>query len=226
MNLPVMTKTYELGPICQKEALRYAGCKDIDVDQETLDLYEKTAQLMEQGKRFKACYIKTPLEVQGNICNFGYFELESKTLAKNLKGCQEALILAATAGIEIDRLIAKYTRIAPSKALMLQAIGTERVEALCDAFIDDMERSQGWKTRPRFSPGYGDLPLESQRKLFSVLNPQKHIGLTLNDSLLMSPSKSVTAIAGIEQETSRETRKETNKCAVCTKQDCEYRGAI
>jgi cobalamin-dependent methionine synthase I len=53
--------------------------------------------------------------------------------------------------------------------------------------------------RPRFSPGYGDLPLELQTNLFKVLDCQHFIGLTLNDSMLMSPSKSVTAIVGLRE---------------------------
>ena len=80
---------------------------------------------------------------------------------------------------------------------MFDALATERIEALCDVFCEDIEKEYG-KTRPRFSAGYGDLPLELQREIFSVLDCPKSIGLTLTDSLLMSPSKSVTAIVGIE----------------------------
>ena len=58
----------------------------------------------------------------------------------------------------------------------------------------------GKRTRPRFSAGYGDLPLGVQREIFAALDCPKHIGLTLNDSLLMSPTKSVTAIVGISGE--------------------------
>ena len=57
----------------------------------------------------------------------------------------------------------------------------------------------GETLRPRFSAGYGDLPLEYQRRIFDLLDPPTHIGLTLNDSYLMSPSKSVTALIGVEK---------------------------
>ena len=78
--------------------------------------------------------------------------------------------------------------------------GLERIEALCDEFCRDMERELallGFCTTKRFSPGYSDLPLEIQRDIFRVLGCEKRIGLMLNESLLMSPSKSVTAIVGI-----------------------------
>ena len=84
---------------------------------------------------------------------------------------------------------------------MMQAIGAERIEALCDAFCDDMEKEMGVSLRPRFSPGYGDLPLSVQKDIISLLEAPKRIGLSLNDSLLMSPTKSVTAFAGISNST-------------------------
>ena len=53
--------------------------------------------------------------------------------------------------------------------------------------------------KPRFSPGFGDLSLENQKKIFSFLRCSQQIGLTLNDSLVMSPEKSVTAFIGLEK---------------------------
>ena len=51
--------------------------------------------------------------------------------------------------------------------------------------------------RPRFSPGYGDLKLEHQKDWFRLLDISRQIGIELTDSLLMVPTKSVTAIIGI-----------------------------
>ena len=80
----------------------------------------------------------------------------------------------------------------------MQALGAERIEALCDAFCDSLISEKGVLLRPRFSPGYGDLPLEVQKDIFSLLECHKRIGVSLNESLLMSPSKSVTAFVGLE----------------------------
>jgi cobalamin-dependent methionine synthase I len=52
--------------------------------------------------------------------------------------------------------------------------------------------------RPRFSPGYGDLSLSVQSDLLNVLDARRNIGLTLSDSLMMIPQKSVTAIVGLK----------------------------
>ena len=109
-------------------------------------------------------------------------------------------MFAATVGLELDRLIARHSRLSPARALALQAYGAERIESLCDAFLRNVQSecaSEGITLRPRFSPGYGDLPLSFQRTLFETLDCARKIGLTLNESLLMSPTKSVTAIVGL-----------------------------
>ena len=79
---------------------------------------------------------------------------------------------------------------------MMQAVGTERIEALCDRFFEDLKTEYG-RIKPRFSPGYADLSLNTQRYIFSLLDCPRRIGIFLNQSLLMSPSKSVTAFVGI-----------------------------
>ena len=55
-------------------------------------------------------------------------------------------------------------------------------------------------TKNRFSPGYGDFDIVYQKDIFAILDCPKRIGLTLNSSLMMSPSKSVTAIIGFKRE--------------------------
>ncbi len=193
----MMIKFYDGIPFCEREILRYAGCTRADDKTEAL-LNECIKEV--QGKvSYKVCYRQLSVSHSEDNCDFELFSLKSKHLAKNLDGCRKAVLFAATIGVEIDRLIAKYGHISPAKALMFQAIGAERIEALCDAFCKDIAKEYGVGLRPRFSPGYGDLPLEAQKDIFAILDCGKRIGLFLNDSLLMSPSKSVTAFVGIEK---------------------------
>ena len=127
----------------------------------------------------------------------GFCRTESASLAKNLCGCKKIILFAATVGIGIDRLIMKYGKLSPAKGIIMQGIGAERIEALCDAFSERLGE-EGYVLRPRFSPGYGDLSLDLQKQIFATLQPEKNIGLTLSSSCLMSPTKSVTAIIGIK----------------------------
>ncbi len=193
MRPVVLTKTYAEPPVCEREILRYALCREEDDD--VVGLMRSALAEVREKLVYTVCYTETDVKINGSICDLGLFAVNSRDLAKDLTGCESALLFGATVGVELDRLIAKYGRISPSRALMLQAIGAERIEALCDVFCSDI--ADGRIARPRFSPGYGDLSLEVQRDIFSILDPGKRIGLFLTESMLMSPSKSVTAIMGI-----------------------------
>lgn len=190
----VLIKTYVAPPVSKRAIFRYASCPTDAPDVDAL--IDSCIEEANGALAYKVCYVEEPLEIKNGVCRIGTLPLPSKSLAKSLDGCERAVIFGATLGVGIDRLIAKYGQISPSRALIFQAYGAERIEALCDAFCADVAGER--KTRPRFSPGYGDLALEAQRDIFGLLNCQKNIGLYLLDSFLMSPSKSVTAIMGIE----------------------------
>ena len=194
MSFCVYTKFYGNIAPNKKEILRYAGqgapTEEVNV------LLEECLKELSSGIAGKVCYCRVPVNIADNTCDFEHFSVNSENLAKNLQNCDEAIIFGATIGSEIDRAVLKYSAISPTKALMFQAIGADLIETVCDLFCDEISTEAG-ALRPRFSPGYGDLPLETQKMIFALLSCEKHIGLTLNGSLSMSPSKSVTAIVGI-----------------------------
>lgn len=184
--------------IDRKEIMRYMAT--YSDGEETQSLIDECLDEVRDALQYKLCYAVLPIKINGAEISLPGGVIESNNLAKNLSGCSEAVVFAATIGVGIDRLISKYSRLSPSKALCFQAIGAERVEALCDDFckkIKEEYKKSGRIIRPRFSPGYGDLPLETQKTVFSLLDCPKRIGVTLGDTLLMSPSKSVTAFVGI-----------------------------
>lgn len=222
MNTVVLTEALNEPPFCEKEILRYAGCRD--EAPEAVALIRDCIDEIREGLTYKVCYAELSLDLSDGMCDFGHFVLNSEKLFKNLSGCERAVIFAATVGVQIDRIIAKYGRISPARALIFQAIGAERIEALCDSFCNETAQKYNMSTRPRFSPGYGDLPLSAQRDIFALLAPEKKLGLTLNDSLLMSPSKSVTAVFGLCE--GKNKIKTYNKCSACNMRDCSFRGAL
>jgi len=192
----VFVRSYSAPEYNKKEILGYAGVRG---DAPELDgVLSDCMREVKDRLIYKVCYAEFPITRCGGVLELGFLSVSSKSLRKNLEGCDKIILFAATVGIDIDRLIARYSVTAPSKALMFQAIGAERIEALCDMFCDEM--SMGRTLRPRFSAGYGDLPIEAQRDIFRALDCPRKIGLTLNESLLMSPTKSVTAIVGIKED--------------------------
>ena len=190
-------RTYRLPPVDREEVFRYAGCPH-PTDGERTILDECLAALPESEGR--VCFAKSPVIVDGDRVVTDFCTISSRSLAAHLAGCAGVVAFAATVGIGYDRLIHRFAGVSPVRSLFYQAIGAERIEALCDAFCEDLRTSEPRiKFRSRFSPGYGDLPLTLQTDLFRVLDCERKIGLTLNRMLLMTPTKSVTALVGMER---------------------------
>lgn len=151
----------------------------------------------------KACYGRFPIEVKGDgRILLPYGEVVSHDLTRNLCDCKEIFLFAATIGAEYDRLLRRTRLTSMAKAAILQAAGAAAVESLCDKLNDDLRKAAetgGYKTHPRYSPGYGDYALENQKGIFAVLQPSRYIGLSLMDTLIMAPEKSVTAVIGLEK---------------------------
>jgi hypothetical protein len=183
----------------KREIRRYAGAS---ADFSDLDpLIDECISEIKGRELGKVCYCEFAISRKDGRLDLGFAVTSSSDLAKNLDLCESIVLFGASIGIEIDRLISKYSRVSPVKALIFQAIGTEQIERLCDEFSRDIAKEKapkGKTCRPRFSPGYGDLPIEMQKDIFKALDCQRKIGLTLNASMLMSPTKSVSAIIGVK----------------------------
>jgi len=208
----------------EREILRYLGYRGQEIPEPVGYLIEECKQELEQYAVPKSIWRSYPLSIDGIAIDAGCFRTGSKNLAGNLKGCEELLLFAATLGSRVDILLHKYGRLQVSKAVVMQAAAASMLETYCDQINDELaERysQQGKYLRPRFSPGYGDFSLACQVPIAAALELTKRIGITLTDSLLMAPSKSVTAVIGISQNESRCT---IRGCESCGKQDCEYRG--
>ena len=217
----ISVQTFSLPPVNRQEVLRYAGAKT-----ETPELSGLLDNALLEAAPLlsgKVCWMEFSVRNDGDLLDLGFTKITSHSLCRNLSGCDRMVVFAATLGLGLDRLITRYGHLSPAKALVLQAIGTERVEALCDTFCAQIRQNfakTGLHPAPRFSPGYGDLPLELQKDIFRVLDCPRTIGLTLNQSLLMSPSKSVTAIVGLRPCAGPDP---VNRCTSCSKTDCMYR---
>ncbi len=133
------------------------------------------------------------------------YSFTSKKLARRLKNCTEAFIFAVTIGNRVEELSAELMRSGDyAKALVVDALGSTYAEGLAEAAqqylkVNELEDPEKEKLVDRYSPGYGDLDLSVQKIIFEILKPSE-IGLTLNESMIMTPRKSVTAIVGKEKK--------------------------
>lgn len=214
----VFVKSFPTPNIDKTKILRYAGVKGEENAIEKI--IDECLGEINGNLSFNVCYGLFNVDVREDSVGIEKYQFKSKALSKNLKDCSIAIIFGATIGLYIDRLIQKYGRVSPTKALVFQAIGAERIESLCDDFYAFIKQEYSdKKLRPRFSAGYGDFDITAQKEIFALLNCQKSIALTLNDSLMMSPSKSVTAIVGISDYGCDIE----GECDSCQKYDCQFR---
>ena len=181
-----------------QEIFRYSGGDSRDGS--TVALVDGCVAELLPTLSYKVCYCELPVSASGNTVTVCGYDAHSESLAKYLLGCERVLVFGATVGLSPDRLIKKYSRVSPSRALIFSAIGSERAESLCDLFCEEMRgeyEEKGFRLSPRFSAGYGDLSLDLQRPIFDTLGLTRQLGVALSDSMLMTPTKSVTAIVAI-----------------------------
>ena len=200
--------------IPSNEVRRYMGYRGpVDASPETDAMIGKAVSSLEKDCNPKYVSKAFPVKVAGFSVSFADVVIESRSLARNLAGCTECVLFAATAGPACDMLVKRAAVTSSAYASCCQAAGAAAIEAFCD-FINDKIRDEygakGLYARPRFSPGYGDLPLACQKDWFRLLDITKNTGIELTDSYLMVPTKSVTAIIGLSP----------NRLP-CVKQGCE-----
>jgi hypothetical protein len=109
------------------------------------------------------------------------------------------------------------------RALVLDSVGSVAAEAVAehiDGEIQALASLEGLKTSCRSSPGYGDWDIREQACIFSLL-PGERVGVTLSESFMMIPRKSITFAIHIAEKPARMRSKES--CRNCDILDCPYR---
>ena len=155
------------------------------------------------------------------------FTIVGKKIGAHLAGCDKVILLSATVGEAIeDEVTARFARGEYVSSVLLDAAATTAVEQIADgmekAIAPQMARA-GYGMRWRFSPGYGDWPLDQQPEMIRVCHC-KDIGVGLSDSSMLVPRKSITAIIGLYKvEAGKEEHATVKGCAACPKTDCPSR---
>lgn len=207
-----------------REAVRYLGYGRHAVDEHTLALVESSFKELEESACERIIYRIFDLEFQadGHII-IGKMNINSRNLGKNLSGCEKVIVLGATLGAKVDMLLRKYALSDMARVVVLQACAAAMLEEYLDVWQEKEETEQekaGYYLRPRFSPGYGDFSIEHQEMILRMLDTAKTIGLTMTDSSMLTPSKSVTAVIGLSR---LKTSCHKKGCESCDKKDCIYR---
>lgn len=220
-----MTEQFTAGNVIipPSEVLRYLGYGRSRPDAGVSGMLQNCISEFQSIASYRACRLLADVLLEDGAVVLGGLRVESRNLRRSLEGCDKALLFAATAGVQPDRMVERYRLLSPARAVVLDAVGSAAVEAWCSQLCEqwrDEFAGEGLRLRPRFSPGYGDFPLEAQGGLLRLLDAHRCAGISLTDTAMMLPTKSVSAVVGLGRQgcTSRE-----QDCGRCDMQDCGFR---
>ena len=169
--------------------------------------------------------------------------LSGNDIALHLKGARKVALIACTLGMTSEREYRRHVALSAADGAMFGACCSALVEAAANAVearIVDEARRLNMRTNWRYSPGYGDLPLDVQPYFLRSLDATRKLGINVTATNMLVPVKSITAVVGLfdEKETADTTGSPAGDvsdaagknnaadatCAACPSfQDCEFR---
>lgn len=144
--------------------------------------------------------------------------LKSKDIVKMFDNCDSMLFVALTLGMDIDKKIDCLQQTNVTDAMFFDALANVYVENMLNQYVLEI-RQQYYKDRYftlSFSCGYGDLSIAYQQDFLQAVDAQKRVGIYMNDSFLLRPLKTITALIGI----SNIPQKTYQRCYYCTRKKC------
>lgn len=183
----------------KEEILRYLRISSKTDDQRLLRLIDLCCDEVDKTASPKTLHRIFNCHTGSDFVMIEDFRFESKRLARVMQGCKTVCVFGATLGAGCDRLLRMYSSSDITRAAVLQACLASKIEEVCDS-LEDKLKNEGYILRQRFSPGYFDLDLSENTKIFRLIELNKRIGLTVTEAGQMVPSKSVTALIGIEND--------------------------
>ncbi len=204
------------------DAVRYMGAGEGNA--EVRQMAEETAAELERKitPRYTWRAFRTEIRENGVFLPDAGETLTGRLAINMLAECDTAVILLCTLGAPFEAMQRTEEARDMARAVVLDACGSAWAEAGCDAAEEEIAaRFPGLYRTDRFSPGYGDLPLESQAWILRVLDAGRRLGVTETASHLLIPAKSVTAVIGLSD---RPQGAKIRGCTYCAlKEGCGYR---
>ncbi len=167
--------------------LKALGVKETP-DEETVSKLKNVEKMLMSAVSPKAVY---------RVMELSDMRLEGKSIREHLNGCCKAVVMGATLGAGADNLIRRLQITDMSAAVMADCGASVLIEQICDEFQKVIDSRVDGHTTSRFSPGYGDFPIELQPDMVRYIDGQRKIGLNVTSENLLIPRKSVTAVIGI-----------------------------
>ena len=219
-----MINEITLEKLDQSEALRYLGYgKNAPDEKVQMLLNECEDELLRIAKpRFVYKVFGIEQRSDGVAILESNMIMPGNSIKEHLEGCEKAVLMAVTISMDVDKLIRTTQITDMTKAIIIDSLASVAVEQACNK-VENIFKSElsDYKQTWRFGVGYGDLPLDVQGGFLQIINAPKTIGLCINKSNMLTPTKSVTAIIGLSKN---EIKSAKRGCQTCNMKDsCIYR---
>lgn len=161
----------------------------------------------------KITYREIAVERKGDGIYLYNEKFGGEDIKKHLAESERCILLGLTLGMGADRLIRTLESSDMSSAVVCDTLCSVLTEQLCaDARQEIAKEYEGLYLTDSYSPGYGDLHLDTNRSMEKLLDMPKRIGVSVTESMLLLPRKSITAIIGISKT---ETKGHLAGCENC-----------
>lgn len=210
MNLPLPDHIDRAG------TLSYLGAGGWQPDAGTEALLNRAEELLLQTATPRAAWRELPCTVVGDDVG--------GDLKRHLRGCDAVLVLGATLGTGVDRLLRRLEVTDIAQAAVADSMASVLLETVCDEWEEARRQEYAARRRyltGRYAPGYGDCPLELNDELCLAADMVRGCGLTVTPQHLLAPRKSTTAVLGVADRPVTGARA---GCAHCLlRETCAYR---
>ena len=208
----------------REEAFRYMGFKGGEISEKVLEITEECEEQLLKAITPRYVYRVFDIEEtnEGVSVSGTCLVFKGKDISAHLKGCEQCILMCSTLSADVDKLIRAYETEGMEKALIADSLASAAVEQVCDKAENEIREAMGTGNYTwRFSPGYGDFPLDIQGEFLNAVDAPRRIGVNVTESLILIPRKSVTAVMGVSKN---EIPKGRRGCVSCSMKDnCRYR---
>ena len=145
------------------------------------------------------------LELVPHNSGHGKYYLSSELIAQKLSSAQEIMVVLCTIGSDLDNSVSSLFKVDPLIALAMDGVGSAAVEMLAIQACKYFEKqifNEGQKTTMPLNPGMIGWSVEiGQPQIFSLLDSES-INVSLTESFMMVPNKSLSMVIGIGEDVS------------------------
>jgi hypothetical protein len=226
MNPKIFQFTFRELNISKKEVVNsILGGKENESSQYYIDILDQVFLQITDYSGIKGGYIETDdiaFDAKTKEVKVLSHEFKVGNIVFNeLKRSAKIIVFTCTAGKQICDYVKEEYKTDALKGFLIESLANVIVETAMDKIMDKMReenKTHNYLISNRFSPGYCTWDVVEQHKLFSLL-PKDFCGVSLTESALMHPIKSISGFIGVGEN----IKYNHYKCKFCTQKQCIYK---